>query len=215
MTNSAFDHVTHWVFDLDNTLYPPAVRLFDQIEVKMTDYMVRLLDIEPAEANRLRQHYWQTYGTTLAGLMQQHGIEPDPFLHEVHQIDFSALEPDPELAAAIDALPGRKVIYTNGTAPYASEVLHARGLQHLFDSIYGVEHANFHPKPKAEAYGKVFQRDGLIPQQAAMFEDEARNLAVPASLGMRTVLVHGTRAADAGYIDYETHDLTAFLRQIV
>lgn len=215
MTNSAFDHVTHWVFDLDNTLYPPAVRLFDQIEVKMTDYMVQLLDIEPAAANELRQHYWQTYGTTLAGLMQEHDIAPDPFLHDVHQIDFSALMPDPKLAEAIAALPGRKIIYTNGTAPYAREVLSARGLNDLFDAIYGVEHANYYPKPKAEAYEKVFKRDGLIPQQAAMFEDEARNLAVPASLGMRTVLVHGTRAADAGYIDYETHDLTAFLRQIV
>ncbi|MBT6508357.1 MAG: pyrimidine 5'-nucleotidase [Marinovum sp.] len=215
MTNSAFDHVTHWVFDLDNTLYPPAVRLFDQIEVKMTDYMVQLLDIEPAAANELRQHYWQTYGTTLAGLMQEHDIAPDPFLHDVHQIDFSALMPDPKLAEAIAALPGRKIIYTNGTAPYAREVLSARGLNGLFDAIYGVEHANYYPKPKAEAYEKVFKRDGLIPQQAAMFEDEARNLAVPASLGMRTVLVHGTRAADTGYIDYETHDLTAFLRQIV
>ncbi|MBT6098704.1 MAG: pyrimidine 5'-nucleotidase [Marinovum sp.] len=215
MTNSAFDHVTHWVFDLDNTLYPPAVRLFDQIEVKMTDYMVQLLDIEPAAANELRQHYWQTYGTTLAGLMQEHDIAPDPFLHDVHQIDFSALMPDPKLAEAIAALPGRKIIYTNGTAPYAREVLSARGLNGLFDAIYGVEHANYYPKPKAEAYEKVFKRDGLIPQQAAMFEDETRNLAVPASLGMRTVLVHGTRAADTGYIDYETHDLTAFLRQIV
>ena len=215
MTNSAFDHVTHWVFDLDNTLYPPAVRLFDQIEVIMTDYMVQLLDIEPAAANELRQHYWQTYGTTLAGLMQEHDIAPDPFLHDVHQIDFSALMPDPKLAEAIAALPGRKIIYTNGTAPYAREVLSARGLNGLFDAIYGVEHANYYPKPKAEAYEKVFKRDGLIPQQAAMFEDEARNLAVPASLGMRTVLVHGTRAADTGYIDYETHDLTAFLRQIV
>ena len=215
MTNSAFDHVTHWVFDLDNTLYPPAVRLFDQIEVKMTDYMVRLLGIEPAAANQLRQHYWQTYGTTLAGLMQEHGIAPDPFLHDVHQIDFSALMPDPELAEAIAALPGRKIVYTNGTAPYANEVLAARSLKDLFAKVYGVEHANYHPKPKAEAYEKVFQRDGLSPACAAMFEDEARNLAVPSSLGMRTVLVHGTRPENSGYIDYETHTLTTFLRQIV
>jgi len=215
MPDLAFDHVTHWVFDLDNTLYPPAVRLFDQIEVKMTDYMVRLLGIDPAAANEMRRHYWQNYGTTLAGLMEQHGIEPDPFLHEVHQIDFSALEPDPALAAAIAALPGRKVIYTNGTAPYANSVLHARGLQELFDAVYGVEHANYHPKPKAEAYEEIFRRDALTPRKAAMFEDEARNLAVPSSLGMRTVLVHGARPKDAGYIDYETRDLTAFLRQIV
>ena len=215
MTNPAFDHVTHWVFDLDNTLYPPAVRLFDQIEVKMTDYMVQLLGIEPAAANELRQHYWQTYGTTLAGLMQEHDIAPDPFLHDVHQIDFSALMPDPDLAAAIAALPGRKIVYTNGTAPYAREVLSARGLTGLFDAIYGVEHANYYPKPKAEAYEKVFKRDGLTPDRAAMFEDEARNLEVPFSLGMRTVLVHGTRPKEAGYIDFETHALTAFLRQIV
>ena len=215
MPNPAFDHVTHWVFDLDNTLYPPAVRLFDQIEVKMTDYMVQLLGIEPAAANELRQHYWQTYGTTLAGLMQEHDIAPDPFLHDVHQIDFSALIPDPDLAAAIAALPGRKIVYTNGTAPYAREVLSARELTGLFDAIYGVEHASYYPKPKAEAYEKVLKSDGLTPDRAAMFEDEARNLEVPFSLGMRTVLVHGPRPKEAGYIDFETHALTAFLRQIV
>ena len=215
MPDPAFVHVTHWVFDLDNTLYPPAVRLFDQIEVKMTDYMVQLLSIEPAAANELRQQYWQTYGTTLAGLMQEHDIAPDPFLHDVHQIDFSALAPDPDLAEAIAALPGRKIVYTNGTAPYARQVLSARGLTGLFDAIYGVEHANYYPKPKAAAYELVFKRDGLAADRAAMFEDEARNLAVPFSLGMRTILVNGTRPEKADYIDFETHDLTAFLRQIV
>ena len=215
MPDPAFDHVTHWVFDLDNTLYPPAVRLFDQIEVKMTDYMVQLLGIEPAAANELRQQYWQTYGTTLAGLMQEHDIAPDPFLHDVHQIDFSALMPDLDLAEAIAALPGRKIVYTNGTAPYARQVLSARALSGLFDAIYGVEHANYYPKPKAAAYELVFKRDGLAADRAAMFEDEARNLAVPFSLGMRTILVNGTRPEKADNIDFETHDLTAFLRQIV
>ena len=142
----------------------------------MTDYMVRLLGIEPAAANELRQQYWQTYGTTLAGLMQEHDIAPDPFLHDVHQIDFSALMPDFDLAEAIAALPGRKIVYTNGTAPYARQVLSARGLTGLFDAIYGVEHANYYPKPKAVAYELVFKRDGLAADRAAMFEDEARNL---------------------------------------
>jgi putative hydrolase of the HAD superfamily len=123
MVKSSFSHVRAWVFDLDNTLYPPEVALFDQIEVLMTDYVAQALKVDHVEANRLRDHYWQSYGTTLAGLMAEHTIDPDPFLIAVHDIDFSVLPPAPELADLIRALPGRKIVYTNGTAPYARNVL--------------------------------------------------------------------------------------------
>jgi putative hydrolase of the HAD superfamily len=213
MPKRDFAHITTWVFDLDNTLYPPHMRLFDQIEVRMTDWVMRALGVERARADHLRAHYWQTYGTTLAGLMQEHGVDPGPYLTEVHDIDFSVLAPDADLARAIAALPGRKIIHTNACAPYAEKVLVARGLAGLFDAIYGVEHAAFHPKPDARAFATVFARDGLDPMAAAMFEDDARNLAVPHGLGMRTVHV-APDPLPADHIHYHTRDLAAFLMRL-
>ncbi|CUH60456.1 pyrimidine 5'-nucleotidase [Thalassobacter stenotrophicus] len=209
-----FEHVTTWVFDLDNTLYPSHVRLFDQIEVRMRDYVARTLRVDLAEADRLRAHYWRTHGTTLAGLMREHAIDPDPFLDHVHDIDFSVLPRDATLADRIARLPGRRIVYTNGTAPYAARVLEARGLSHLFDALYGVEHAGYQPKPDAAAFDTVFTKDNLVPRRAAMFEDEPRNLQVPHELGMATVLVAETRPRGE-HIHHHTHDLSDFLAQIV
>jgi putative hydrolase of the HAD superfamily len=214
MPKPHFTHVTTWVFDLDNTLYPPHMRLFDQIEVRMTDWVMRALNVDRARADHLRAYYWQTYGTTLAGLMREHDVDPGPYLNEVHDIDFSVLKPDTALAHAIAGLPGRKIIYTNACAPYAGKVLSARGLAGLFDAIYGVEHANFHPKPEAQAFATVFAQDGLDPAAAAMFEDDTRNLAVPHALGMRTVHV-APDPAPADHIHHHTDDLAAFLASLV
>ncbi|NHB76721.1 pyrimidine 5'-nucleotidase [Rhodobacter calidifons] len=214
MPEQDFAHVTTWVFDLDNTLYPPEVRLFDQIELRMTDWVMRALKVDRARADHLRAHYWQTYGTTLAGLMREHDVDPGPYLTEVHDIDFSVLSPDPALARSLARLPGRRIIYTNACAPYAEKVLAARGLAGLFDAIYGVEHADFHPKPDAAAFATVFARDGLDPTRGAMFEDDSRNLAVPHRLGMRTV--HVAPSPDpADHIHHHTPDLAGFLARLV
>lgn len=202
-----------WVFDLDNTLYPPAMRLFDQIEARMTSYVMTALKVDAAEANRLRKQYWASYGTTLAGLMAEHGLDPDPYLVDVHDIDFSVLQPDPDLRDRIADLPGRRIVYTNGSAPYAQQVLRARGLEGLFDAVYGVEDAGYRPKPEADAFARIFARDGLTPAGAAMFEDDPRNLAVPHALGMHTVHVAPARL-EAEHIHHHTHDLTAFLTQL-
>lgn len=214
MVKSSFSHVRAWVFDLDHTLYPPKVALFDQIEILMTDYVTRTLGVDRAEANRLRSQYWRDYGTTLAGLMSVHDIDPDPFLLAVHDIDFSVLPPAPELADAIRALPGRKIVYTNGTAPYAHNVLNARALDGVFDAVYGVEHANYRPKPEQAAFEAVFALDNLPPHMGAMFEDDIRNLAAPHAMGMRTVHV-GPIAQHHDHIHHHTDDLTAFLSQLV
>lgn len=214
MVADLFSHVSHWVFDLDNTLYPPRVRLFDQIEVRMTNWVMDELGVDRAEADRLRQKYWREHGTTLAGLMREHGVDPGPYLHDVHDISFDALEPDPDLASHITNLPGRKIVYTNGSAPYAEQVLAARGLSGLFDAVYGVEHADFHPKPYRAAFDAVFARDGVKPDVAAMFEDDPRNLAVPHELGMKTVHVAPT-PEPADHIHHHTDDLTAFLERLV
>ncbi|MBZ8118204.1 pyrimidine 5'-nucleotidase [Roseovarius sp. LXJ103] len=208
-----FSQIRTWVFDLDNTLYPPHMRLFDQIEQRMTAFVVDALGVSHAEADYLRGHYWRTHGTTLAGLMREHDLDPGPYLHAVHDIDFSVLTPDPTLRARIEALPGRRIIYTNGTAPYAQRVVEARGLGGLFDAVYGVEHAGYAPKPERAAFETVFQTDGLDPKTAAMFEDEPRNLKIPHEMGLKTVHV-APGAAPAAHIHHHTDDLAAFLAHL-
>ncbi len=213
MVKPSFSHVTQWVFDLDNTLYPPQMRLFDQIEVLMTDYVVQAIGVDRVEADRLRGHYWREYGTTLAGLMAEHDLDPDPYLHAVHQVDLSHMDADAELADHIRALPGRRIVYTNGSAPYAERVLEARGLTGLFDAIYGVEHAGYRPKPEKAAFEAIFAQDGITAETAAMFEDDPRNLAAPHQMGMRTVHV-APDPHDADHIHHHTDDLTAFLARL-
>jgi putative hydrolase of the HAD superfamily len=213
MARADFSHVTTWVFDLDNTLYPPSVRLFDQIEVKMTDWVMRRLNVTRAHADHLRARYWSLYGTTLAGLMHEHAIEPGDYLDHVHDIDFSPLAPDPLLATRIAALPGRRIVYTNADVRYAARVLTARGLSGLFDAVYGVEEAGYRPKPERAAFETVFAQDGLDPTCSAMFEDDARNLAVPHAMGMRTVHIAPTRDP-APHIHHHAEDLTEFLGRI-
>lgn len=213
MVANSFSHVTTWVFDLDNTLYPPSANLFGQIEVKMTDWMMRALDVDHAEANRLRALYWESYGTTLAGLMEVHGVAPDAYLQEVHDVSFDGLEADAVLAQRLAALPGRRIVYTNATEPYARNVLAARGLGDVFDAVYGVEHAGFQPKPRRAAFDAVFAADGLDPAKGAMFEDDPRNLAVPHELGMQTVYV-APAPLEAAHIHHHTADLSDFLSQL-
>ncbi len=177
----------------------------------MSAWVMAALGVDATEANRLRLHYWQTYGTTLAGLMREHGVDPAPYLEDVHDIPMDSLTPDPHLAATLRALPGRRIVYTNGCGPYAERVLAARGLAGIFDAVYGVEHAGFLPKPERAAFEAVFAIDGLHAGSAAMFEDDARNLAAPHAMGMRTVHVAPTR--DPGeHVHFHAQDLHHFLK---
>lgn len=209
MNTQRFSHVTTWVFDLDNTLYPASVDLFAQIRPRMRDWVMRRFGIDAAAAAAMREDYWNRYGTTLAGLVAEHHIDPLDFLAYAHDIDFSVLAPDPDLARAISRLRGRRVVFTNGDSAYAARVLAARGLSDTFDMVYGAEHAGFASKPGPEAFARVFRREGLAPRESAMFEDDLRNLAVPHGLGLATVLVGGDATAD--HVDYRTDDLTGFL----
>ena len=209
MPRADFVHVETWVFDLDNTLYPPEVRLFDQIEARMIAYLVRTLGVDAARAGELRARYWRDHGTTLAGLMREHGVDPEPYLAEVHDIDLTGVRPTPGLAAAIGRLPGRKVVFTNGSREHARRVTRACGLAGCFDALYGFEDAGYVPKPEPAAFAAVFGLDGLRPERAAMFEDDPRNLAVPHGLGVRTVLV-GPKA-EHPHVHHQTEDLAGFL----
>ncbi|MEO0664403.1 MAG: pyrimidine 5'-nucleotidase [Pseudomonadota bacterium] len=202
-----------WIFDLDNTLYPPETRLFDQISDRMAAYIVRTLGVGQETAHDLRARYWANHGTTLAGLMANHDIDPEHFLLDVHDIDFSPLTPNAALRDGIEALPGRKVIFTNGDTPYAARVLEGLGLSGSFDALYGIEHVNYVPKPAAVAFDTIIAHDGHNPARAAFFEDTVVNLEVPKARGMATIYV-GPDTPEASYVDYKTSDLTGFLSQI-
>ena len=206
-----FRHITTWVFDLDHTLYPPEAGLFALMEPRLSDWIMTALQIDRPRADHLRQHYWHTYGTTLAGLMAEHNVDPAPYLTHVHDIPLASLTPDPALAAAIANLPGRRIVFTNGPHAYAQKVLAARGLTAAFDAVYGVEQAGFHPKPSQHAFDTVFALDGLIPATAAMFEDDPRNLTIPRALGMQTILIGPTAHPD---VHHHATDLTHFLQMI-
>ncbi|MEM8570796.1 MAG: pyrimidine 5'-nucleotidase [Pseudomonadota bacterium] len=212
MPRENFIHVQTWVFDLDHTLYSPETSLFDQIEARMTDYVMRSLEIGFHEANSLRARYWREHGTTLAGLMLNHGLEPEPYLEEVHDIDLSVLPLAPDLRSAIHALTGRKIVFTNGSRGHARRVIAALGLDGIFHATYGIEDAGYHPKPREVAFERVFGSDGFETRNAAMFEDDPRNLLVPHRLGMRTVLVGP--GDPAPHIHHQTTDLTEFLGRI-
>lgn len=202
-----------WIFDLDNTLYPPDIQLFAQIQVKMTEWVMRALALDRAEADRLRRDYWLRYGTTLAGLMAEHEVDPTEYLDSVHDVTLDHVAKAPALAALISELPGRRVVFTNGSAPYATRVLAARGLSGIFDAVYGVEHAGFRPKPERAAFDAILDLDGSAAAGAAMFEDSVRNLEAPHAMGMRCVLV-GPELIEAPHVHYLTHDLEHFLSQL-
>ena len=207
-------HVETWIFDLDNTLYHPSARLFDQINARMTGFIMRELGVSRAEATGLRQRYWQRHGTTLRGLIDNHGIEPARFLDEAHDIDLSALKPDTDLTAAIHRLPGTRIVHTNGARSHAARVLAARGLEEVFDAVYAIEDKALVPKPQPDAYDRVIRLSGLEPTRAAMVEDDVRNLEVPKALGMATVwLCHQTGARTPAFVDRRITGLTRFLQE--
>lgn len=215
MRPHGFAHVETWIFDLDNTLYHPSARLFDQINLRMTGFIMRELGVSRAEADRLRRGYWQRHGATLRGLVVEHGIDPEAFLAEVHAIDLSALTPDADLAEALGRLPGRRIVHTNGGRAHAARVLAARGLEGMFDAVYGIEDKALMPKPRREAYDRIIDLAGLDPARAAMIEDDVRNLEVPKALGMATVwLCHETGRKAPPWVDRRITRLTAFLDEI-
>ena len=200
----SFSHVDTWVFDLDNTLYPASCRLFDQIDVKMGNFVAKLLNVEYAEAKLRQKAMFYKYGTTLRGLMTEHGVAPDDFLDAVHDIDHSAVPPNLRLDRALHALPGRKLIFTNGTVAHAEKVLARIGITHHFGDIFDIVHSDFIPKPEMEPYTKFVQQTGIEPRTSAMFEDIARNLEAPHALGMTTVLVVSSENRDAEHLNRTT-----------
>lgn len=192
-------HVSRWVFDLDNTLYPAATNLFGQIDGRMRAFIEHRLGVEPDAARRLQKDYYVRYGTTLSGLMKEHDVNPDLFLDYVHDIDLAALCADAALALAVAALPGERYIFTNGSTAHAERVVARIGLSGLFNDIFDIRAAEFTPKPHRQTYQRFMERHAIDGAASAMFEDLAHNLEAAHALGMTTVLI----SSDAPWIDDE------------
>jgi putative hydrolase of the HAD superfamily len=223
---SAFSHVNTWVFDLDNTLYPPDSALWPQIDDRITAYLMDLYGQDGLTARALQKHFYHRYGTTLKALMDQGHADPDHFMSFVHDIDRSSLPVNPQLSTALAALPGRKLILTNGSKKHAEDTAKALGILEHFDDIFDIKAAGYVPKPERKAYDVFFNTYGVDPAKAAMFEDLVKNLEVPHDVGMKTVLIVAKsgitdlrdaweqKQARPAFVEYVTDDIAEFLQPL-
>jgi putative hydrolase of the HAD superfamily len=223
LSHPEFSHIETWVFDLDNTLYPPECDLFSQVDVRMRDFIAGHLDVDLEEARRLQKLYYVEHGTTLNGLMQVHDLKPGAFLDYVHQIDVSHVRPSDALHEGLARLPGNKIVFTNGTVAHAENVMNQLGISHHFQSIYDIVAVDFLPKPNRGAYDQFIGDSGIDPTRSAMFEDIAKNLLAPHDLGMTTVWVRpgepgperhqqmAHEGSEGAHIHHVTDDLPHFL----
>jgi putative hydrolase of the HAD superfamily len=221
-----FTHIDTWVFDLDNTLYPHHVNLWQQVDARIGAYIGNFLKVDAVEARRIQKDYYKRYGTSMRGMMTEHGVSADDYLAYVHEIDHSPLEPNPAMGEAIARLPGRKLILTNGSTDHAGKVLARLGFPEHFEAVFDIIAADLEPKPAPQTYRRFLDLHRVDPARSAMFEDLARNLVVPHDLGMTTVLVvpDGTREVvredwemegrDAPHVDHVTDNLTGFLAKL-
>jgi putative hydrolase of the HAD superfamily len=221
-----FAHIETWVFDLDNTLYPHHLNLWQQVDDRIRNYIANFLGLTYDEAFRKQKDFYRRYGTTMRGMMAEHGMKPDDFLDYVHQIDHSPVEPNPALGAALEKLAGRKLILTNGTRAHADAIMMRLAVHHHFEDVFDIVAGELEPKPFPQTYDRFLARHGVDPAKAAMFEDLARNLEVPHALGMTTVLIVPDRTRevfregwelegrDATHVDHVTDDLAGFLEAI-
>ncbi len=209
-------HVRSWIFDLDNTLYPPETQFLRQVEQRINQYVVRTSGLESAEALSVQRGYLHDYGTSLAGLMMHYQIDPHHFLAEVHDVPLDALTPDPGLHAALERLQGPRLVFTNGSTGHAERVMEKLALTHLFDGVFALEDADLIPKPDPRTFQKMLARFGVDPTTACFFEDTPKNLEPAHELGMTTVLV-GPKAfiAEGEHIHHRAASLGPFLTTAV
>jgi len=211
--------VSCWVFDLDNTLYPAASNLFQRVSVRMTAYIQSAFDLPEDQARALQKDLFRRHGTTMRGLMVEHGTDPEDFLHYVHDIDVSDMARDERLAELIARLPGRRVIFTNGSVPHAERITAQLGIDHLFEGTFDIVAGDFVPKPDPKPYHQMIAHFGIDPGTSVMVEDMAKNLKPAAELGMTTVwLRHHMEwsgdGAEDGHVHHPIGDLHDWLETI-
>ena len=219
MAGRTLAEIETWIFDLDNTLYPASCRLFDQIHARMTLFIADRLELTPEAAVTVQKTYFREHGTTLRGLMAVDRIDPDDFLAFVHEVDLSCVPQDSALAAALAALPGRKIVHTNGSQRHAERLLDHLGIAASFYGIVDIAAAGYAPKPGLAGYHALLQRHRVDPTAALMAEDMARNLVPAAALGMTTAWVRNsvdwaTAGSQGGHIHHVVDDLGGFLTAI-
>ena len=215
-----FAHIRDWIFDLDNCLYPASAGLFPLIDERMGAYIQRLLGCEADEAKRIQKSHFHAHGTTLAGLMKEHEVDPRHFLEDVHDIPLDRIRANERLGAALGRLPGRKLVFTNGDAPYARRVLEAIGVHRHFDELHDIHASELRPKPHPHGYALLCARFGIEAGQALLVDDMAQNLGPAKALGMTTVWVdNGSERGNHGYdeatIDVRITDVDDWLESIL
>ena len=215
-----FTHIRDWIFDLDNCLYPASTGLFELIDERMTAYIERLLDIGPEEARRVQKHHFHTHGTTLAGLMKEHEVDPHDFLHDVHDVPLDRVQGDTRLARLLPRLPGRRFVFTNGDATYARRVLEAIGVHEHFDDLHDIHASSYRAKPDPHGYALLCERFGIDPAEALLADDMARNLLPAKQLGMTTVWVdngseRGSHGHQPDFIDLTIADVGDWLHEML
>lgn len=218
-----FDKIETWVFDLDNTLYPASSHLFNEVSRRMTAFIAERFDIAPDAARQRQRDFFMRYGTTLRGLMVEHGVDPEPFLDYVHAIDVGIIEANPRLAERLARLPGRKLVFTNASRRHAERVLERLGITPHFEEIFDIAAADYVPKPDRTSYSLMLQRHQVAPESACMIEDIARNLEPAKALGMTTVWLKGdiewararTTNGEPTYIDHAIDDLGEWLDGVI
>lgn len=213
-------HIRNWIFDLDNTLYPAGSGLFRLIDERMGAFVQQLLGCDAEEAHRVQKSLFVSHGTTLSGLMQTHDVDPRAFLDYVHDIALDAITGDPALKAAIERLPGRKLIFTNGSDGHAGRVLAKLGLGDCFEGVHDIQACNYVPKPDARAYASLCDRFGILPEESLFADDMPRNLAPAKAIGMTTLWIdNGSEDAGIGpcdsFIDHRTADLGEWLNELM
>lgn len=213
-----FSDIDTWIFDLDLTLYGPEANIMAQVRDRIALYVERYFNIGSEEAHEIRHRYWKKYGTTLGGLMTEHQVDPHSYLDFVHDVDLSLLQPAADLRDYINALPGRKIIFTNADAPYAERVLTARGLDDVFEDVFDIRRMQHKPKPSPGSYDALCSELVIDPKRALFVEDSAHNLVPAKALGMRTIWVKHEGEADStahqDHIDHEITDVTQWLSEI-
>ena len=215
------DKINTWIFDLDNTLYSADSGIFQQVHILMGEFISKYLNMDIKDAKKLQGKYYKQHGTTLRGLMDNHGIDPDDFLSEVHKLDYSIIGPNKKLNQELEKLNGRKIIYTNANLQHAKEVLEKLQLTHMFEEIFDIKSANYIPKPELSPYEQIINDFNINASNAIMFDDIAKNLVPAKKVGFTSVWIDAGYenfsddiANSKKYLDFETKNISNFLNQV-